>query len=90
VLHLCLRKNEKGQDALVEGYSEVRPLPERFEEARPLFLLLRRVSWLCGVLASCPLRLGVQDFGPEFVNGCLDDVRALEAGIPWREAGRGS
>jgi Ser/Thr protein kinase RdoA (MazF antagonist) len=77
VVRLCLRKDPGGWDALLEGYSAVRPLPAGFEEHLPDFLLLRRISWLTGVLATCPLRLGVENFGPAFVDEVVADIRSL-------------
>jgi Ser/Thr protein kinase RdoA (MazF antagonist) len=87
VLRLGLRRHEGNWEALLAGYEEVRGLPAGFEETLPVFVLLRRVAWLTGVLASCPLRLGVQDFGSRFVDECLSEIRDLSREVGWTDGG---
>ncbi len=67
--------------AFLRGYSQVRELPEGTERELPLFLLLRKVSWIAGVMASCPLRMGTETFNREWVKEQLPGVWELAANL---------
>ena len=68
--------------AFQRGYAQVRELPEGTEQKLPLFLLLRKVSWIAGVMASCPLRMGIETFSHEWVKEQMPGLCELAATLP--------
>jgi Ser/Thr protein kinase RdoA (MazF antagonist) len=68
--------------AFLDGYERVRELPEGTGRDLPLFLLLRRVSWIAGVMASCPLRMGTETFNHNWVREQMPDLGDLAANLP--------
>ena len=83
VLYLSLSRHvAEGQldevwEALVGGYRDVRELPASFEAEAGVFNLLRRVDWVCRVIATCPLRTGTQVFRHHWVNKQMPALREL-------------
>jgi Ser/Thr protein kinase RdoA (MazF antagonist) len=83
VIHQTLRRHASGElydevwSGLLRGYRRTRELPDDFSQHLPLFDLLRKVSWICGVMASCPLRMGTETFNPEWVSEQMPSVREL-------------
>jgi Ser/Thr protein kinase RdoA (MazF antagonist) len=69
--------------ALVEGYGRVRTVPAIAENLEPSVVIetLRRIGWIGGVMASCPLRMGTETFNREWVRNQLRDVRASAAEV---------
>jgi Ser/Thr protein kinase RdoA (MazF antagonist) len=70
-------------DVFEEGYSSVRPVPLATRSDLPwrLYAALQRIAWIGGVMASCPLRMGTENFSPEWVREQLRDVRQSTADI---------
>ena len=68
--------------AFLRGYSQVRELPEGSGRNLPLFLLLRKVSWIAGVMASCPLRMGTETFDHKWVREQMPGLGELAANLP--------
>jgi Ser/Thr protein kinase RdoA (MazF antagonist) len=68
--------------AFLRGYGQVRELPEGTERDLPLFLLLRKVSWIAGVMASCPLRMGTETFDRKWVREQMPGLCELAANLP--------
>ena len=68
-------------EAFLEGYVRVRQLPEGADRPDQLivFEALRRIRWIGGVMASCPLRMGTENFDREWVRTQLHGVRELAA-----------
>lgn len=73
---------ERLWNAVLEGYAEVRPVPTTGREVLPYLRLLRKVRWLPAVLASCPLRMGDENFSADFVAKHLAGIRALIDSMP--------
>jgi Ser/Thr protein kinase RdoA (MazF antagonist) len=69
--------------AFVDGYAQVRIVPEIAEHSDWLLMVeaLRRIDWIGGVMASCPLRMGTETFNPEWVRKQLLSVRESVAQI---------
>jgi Ser/Thr protein kinase RdoA (MazF antagonist) len=63
--------------ALVDGYGQVRSVPEIawHPEQAVLVGALRRIHWIGGVMASCPLRMGTATFNGEWVRTQLRSVQ---------------
>jgi Ser/Thr protein kinase RdoA (MazF antagonist) len=66
-----------------EAYARVRPVPGRTdsEERCQLLGALRRIRWIGGVMGSCPLRMGTEDFNPEWVRKQLTGIQQSVAHI---------
>ena len=75
-------RHKKMWEAFVEGYASVRALPVDIDELLPVLLLLRRMMGLSGALASCPLRMGTENFSEDFVNSGLAGIRELASAVP--------
>jgi Ser/Thr protein kinase RdoA (MazF antagonist) len=69
--------------AFLHGYAQVRPLPNGGDSADRLLVLeaLGRIGWIGGVMASCPLRMGIETFNREWVRKQLKGVRESVAKI---------
>jgi Ser/Thr protein kinase RdoA (MazF antagonist) len=63
--------------AFVDGYGQVRPVPEIAWHPEQALLVgaLRRIHWIGGVMASCPLRMGTETFNREWVRTQLRSVQ---------------
>ena len=63
--------------AFLDGYGRVRPLPRITENPNRSVLIgaLRRIGWVGGVMASCPLRMGTETFNAEWVRNRLTRIR---------------
>jgi Ser/Thr protein kinase RdoA (MazF antagonist) len=63
--------------AFVDGYAQVRVVPGIAEHSDRLLMIeaLRRIDWIGGVMASCPLRMGTETFNREWVRKQLASVR---------------
>jgi Ser/Thr protein kinase RdoA (MazF antagonist) len=63
--------------AFVDGYAQVRVVPGIVEHSDRLLMVeaLRRIGWIGGVMASCPLRMGTETFNREWVRKQLRSVR---------------
>jgi len=70
------------RDALLEGYSAVRAVPAGIPECIPALVLLRRLLWFCAAMAKCPLRMGTDQVGDEFIGKTLSGIRDLAAQLP--------
>lgn len=62
---------------LEEAYAGLRPVPGRTgsEERYELLGALWGIRWIGGVMASCPLRMGIEDFNPDWVRTHLERIR---------------
>jgi len=62
---------------LEEAYAALRPVPGRAgsEERHELLRALWGIRWIGGAMASCPLRMGIEDFNPDWVRGHLERIR---------------
>jgi Ser/Thr protein kinase RdoA (MazF antagonist) len=69
--------------AFLEGYGQVRPVPAIAEHADQALILgaLRKIGWIGGVMASCPLRMGTETFNREWVRQQLKGVQESVARI---------
>jgi Ser/Thr protein kinase RdoA (MazF antagonist) len=67
--------------AFLRGYTQVRELPEGAGQGLPLFLLLRKVSWIAGVVASCPLRMGIETFNRGWVRKQMPALEELVSNL---------
>jgi Ser/Thr protein kinase RdoA (MazF antagonist) len=66
-----------------EAYASVRPVPSRkgSEERWELLGALRKIRWVGGVMGSCPLRMGTENFNPGWVRSQLKGIRRTVAQI---------
>jgi Ser/Thr protein kinase RdoA (MazF antagonist) len=84
-----LRRHATGEEldrfwnAFQCGYRQVRRLPNRSDcrEQLPILELLGITGWICGVMATCPLRMGTETFNREWVRKELSNVKELAAQI---------
>jgi Ser/Thr protein kinase RdoA (MazF antagonist) len=69
--------------AFVDSYAQVRVVPGIAEHSDWLLMVeaLRRIDWIGGVMASCPLRMGIETFNREWVRKQLRSVRESVAQI---------
>jgi Ser/Thr protein kinase RdoA (MazF antagonist) len=78
-----LRRNEdRGRSdelwqVFKDAYATVRPVPVGMGSSTYETLLrsLMNIRWIGGVMSSCPLRMGTEDFNPEWVRKQLEVVR---------------
>ena len=70
-------------DAFLDGYAGVRTVPALATDSEYLLIVeaLRRIGWIGGVMASCPLRMGTETFNREWVRAQLESVRECVAQI---------
>jgi len=67
----------KAWEAFLDGYGQVRALPLGTEKHLPAFALLQRVTWIARAMACCPLRMGTENFHPDWVRTLMPGVREL-------------
>jgi Ser/Thr protein kinase RdoA (MazF antagonist) len=69
--------------AFVDGYSQARAVPEVAVHSEEALVVdaLRRIGWIGGVMASCPLRMGTEGFNRAWVREQLRAVQESVAGI---------
>jgi Ser/Thr protein kinase RdoA (MazF antagonist) len=81
--HQAPKRSDVMWAAFVDGYAQVRVMPEIAEHSDRLLMIeaLRRIDWIGGVMASCPLRMGTETFNPEWVRAQLRSVRQSVAQI---------
>ena len=85
IVHGTIGRNDRqiadaGADiwqSFLQGYSQVRSLPRDLERRMKLLALFRRVGWIIGAMASCPLRMGTEAFNPEWVKKQMSGIREL-------------
>ena len=70
------------RDAFLAGYASVRALPDGIPQQLVTLVLFRRLLGFCSILASCPLRMGTEGFGRQFVDHLLPSIRDLAAALP--------
>lgn len=68
-------------DAFLRGYSQLRPLPADLAKQLKRFALYRKVGWVAGAMASCPLRMGTETFNPGWVKKQMPAIRELAAEV---------
>lgn len=75
--HDAPERSEELWAVFEEAYARVRPVLSRTasEERWQLLGALRRIRWIGGVMGSCPLRMGTEDFNPEWVRRQLNGIR---------------
>jgi Ser/Thr protein kinase RdoA (MazF antagonist) len=81
--HEALKRSDGIWAAFVDGYDQVRVVPGIAEHSDWLLMVeaLRRIDWIGGVMASCPLRMGIETFNREWVREQLRSVRESVAQI---------
>jgi Ser/Thr protein kinase RdoA (MazF antagonist) len=81
--HEALKRSDVIWAAFVDGYAQVRVVPGIAEHSDWLLMVeaLRRIDWIGGVMASCPLRMGIETFNREWVREQLRSVRESVAQI---------
>jgi Ser/Thr protein kinase RdoA (MazF antagonist) len=81
--HQAPMRSDSMWSAFVDGYAQVRVVPEIAQHPDRLLMIeaLRRIGWIGGVMASCPLRMGTETFNPEWVRAQLRSVRQSVAQI---------
>lgn len=75
--HDAPQRSDELWRAFEQAYASVRPVPSRTgsEERWELLGALRSIRWIGGVMASCPLRMGTENFNPEWVRDQLEGIR---------------
>jgi Ser/Thr protein kinase RdoA (MazF antagonist) len=75
--HEALERSEGLWAAFVDGYAQVRAVPATAEHSDRLLTVevLRRIDWIGGVMASCPLRMGTETFSRDWVRMQLRSIR---------------
>ena len=81
--HEAPKRSDEIWAAFVDGYAQVRVVPGISERSDRLLMVeaLRRIDWIGGVMASCPLRMGTETFNREWVRKQLRDARESVAQI---------
>ena len=81
--HDAPERSEELWAVFEEAYARVRPVPRRTdsEERWQLLGALQRIRWIGGVMGSCPLRMGTENFNPEWVRKQLVGIQQSGAHI---------
>ncbi|MFC2106432.1 phosphotransferase enzyme family protein [Candidatus Bipolaricaulota bacterium] len=74
--HRDLDQRDVLWEAFLNGYGQIRNLPDRLEERLSAFLILRELSFLGGNAATLPLRLGTEPFDSDFMSSGFDRIRS--------------